>query len=191
MGFEHRPCKSCNCNCSLDQPGMGGQSPWKKKGPDLLWAAMSGLVTLVFYPSLSWRPESFKKKNVLFRHINGLAPEIKELAEPIFYLGFNQGSHINKMGTYGFNLCGSVSSSSWNGLYCWVVELMILICRSIGYKNQWDLIWASVPYYFSVPPGEAELFSSPSSDHPQLVIILEYVVWGNTGVFLEFCNIFA
>ena len=42
MGAEHRTCKSCDCNYSLDQPSLGGMSSWKTENEptfsDLLWA---------------------------------------------------------------------------------------------------------------------------------------------------------
>ena len=65
------------------------------KQPDLLWAAVRGLLIFVFFPASSLRHESFKI-NGLIRNINGLDPEIENLTEPIFQLGFNRGYHINK-----------------------------------------------------------------------------------------------
>ena len=72
--------------------------------------------------------------------------------------GFSLELPCKKTGTQSSNLCGAISSYSWNYLHCWVVELMIF------------LVEASVPtiagtwyeYLFqiivSVPPEEAELF---------------------------------
>ena len=117
------------------------------KLPDRLWADVSGSLISVFFPSSSWRTKSFKVKNGLVRHISGLVPETKEPTKTIFHLGLNRGSQINKTGTQGSNLCGAVSYSSWNGLHRWVVELVLCICRSVGYDHCWNLIWKSVPYH--------------------------------------------
>ena len=115
-------------------------------------------------------------KNVLFRHINSPTPEIKELTETIFHLGFNRGSHINKTGIEGSNICGAVSSSSWNGLHCWFLEIMIFIFRSIGSNHLWNLIWTSVPYYCFSPPQRGVSFINPSLAHPQLFHISENIL---------------
>ena len=109
---------------------------------------------------------------------------MKEHAEPIIYLSFNRGSHVNKTGTEGSILCVAVSSSSLNGLHCWVVEIMIFVFRSIGSNHLWNLIWISVPYYCFSPPRRSGAFSSPSSDHSDLVHISESVFCKETPASL-------
>ena len=165
MGIEYSPYKSFNCNWSLDQPGMGRPSSWKTKNyltsSDIMWEGHLHWFYLILHHATK------------ISHINVLAPEIKELNEPIFHQGFNRVSHINKTGTQSTNIGDKFSSLYWNGLHCWVVEIMLFICRSIGSNHCWNLIWASVPYYCFSPPWRGGTFSSPSSDHPQLVHIYE------------------
>ena len=99
-------------------------------------------------------------KNGLVRHIHGLSPEIKELNEIIFHLGFNRGSYTNKTDTHASKLCVTVSYSSWNGLHRWVVELVILVFKIICSNHIWKLLWTSVPYYYFSPPRRGGALSS-------------------------------
>ena len=135
-------------------------------------------------------------QNGLVRRIDGMAPEIKELTQSIFRLGFHWGSHANKKGAHTYNLCGTISYSSWNDLQCWVVELMIFICRSISSNHSWNLVWIHVPYYCFSLPRIDKAFSSPSLDYPQLVHISDnmlckekLVSFWNFAIFLPvaFC----
>ena len=63
------------------------------------------------------------------------------------HLGFHWVSHVNKMGTHGSNIFGTFYSSSWNGLHCWVVKLVLLICRSVGSNHFWNLTQTYVSYH--------------------------------------------
>ena len=145
------------------------------KRPDLLWATVKGSLTLVYFPSLSWRTKSFKIKTA-WSDISMVWPvKSKSLLSPFFSLGFTQGYHVNKTGAEGSKVCGAVSSYSWNGLQCWFVELMLFICIIIGYNNHWDLIWTYVPYYCFSYPRRSRAFSNPSLAHPQLFHISESV----------------
>ena len=66
-----------------------------EKLPDHLWFDVSRLLMLILFPYSSRRPE-YLRLNDLVIYINGLAPEIKELTQPILNLGFHRGSHVNK-----------------------------------------------------------------------------------------------
>ena len=130
--------------------------------------------------------------NRLVRRIHGLAPEIEELTQSIFHMGFNWVSHINKIGTKSSNICVSISSFSLNGLHCWVVELMIFFCRSIGSNHSWNLIWKYVPYYCFSPPRRRGSFYSPSYAYPQLVCICDNMLCTEVPMSLrKICNTFA
>ena len=113
-----------------------------------------------------------------------MAPEIKDLADPILHLDSNQGFYINKTVIEGPKLCGAVSYSSWNGLHCWVVKLMLFIFRSIDSNHLWNLIRTSIPYYCFSPSWRGGAFSSPSLACPQLVHIYENVLGKETPMSL-------
>ena len=66
----------------------------------LLWVGHSHWFSCL----LHHKSQILQGKIGLVRHINGLAPDTKELTEPIFHLGINRGSHINKMDTQGLKL---------------------------------------------------------------------------------------
>ena len=129
------------------------------KRPDCLWADVRGLLVFIFLPSSSWTPESFKVKTA-WSDVSMVWPQkSKRLLSP-FPPGFHWGSYVNKTVSQISNLCGAITSSSWNFLQCWVVELMLFICGSIGSNHRWNLVWISVPYYFFCPPRRGREFSS-------------------------------
>ena len=144
---------------------------------------MRGSIALVLFPSSSWRPESFKIKRLSHTH-QWSVPGNQRAYWYHLHLGFNPGSHINKTGTEGSNICGAVSTSSWNDLNYWVVELMLFISRRIGSNHHWNLIWTYIPYYCFSPPRRGGAFSNPSSAHPQLVHIYENIFCKTTPLYL-------
>ena len=154
-----------------------------KKRPDILWDAVSELLTLVSFLSSSLRPEYFKVKRIGQTH-QWSGPGNQRSYWAHFHLGFNQGCHFRKIGTQGWNLCGTESSSYWNDLHFWFVELMLSVCRSIGSNHRRNLILTYVPYYCSSPPWIGGAFSSISLAHPQLVHISENMLSKETPVYI-------
>ena len=158
MGVEYSPYNSCNCNCNLYHHGVGGPSSRKAKNTWHPLGCCERVAYNIFRSFFIMKTQILQDKNGLVRHINGLALEIKELIEPIFHLVCNRGSHINKMVTEVSNLCGAVSSSSRNGMQCWVVKCMLFICRCIGSNHFWNLIWSYFHTIVSFSPVEVGLF---------------------------------
>ena len=115
----------------------------------------------------------FKGKNVLVRYINGLSPETEEITHPVFHLGFYWGSHVNKMGTPGSDLCVSVLSSIWNGLHFWVLKIVLLVCIIVGSNHLWNQIWTPVPYHCFSSPIRSWDFTSILLAHSELVHVSE------------------
>ena len=93
--------------------------------------------------------------------------------------------------TQGSNLCGPVSSSSWNGPNRWVVKLVIFVFRSVGSNHFWNLIWTSILYYcFSPPRRGGDCYSTPLA-HSGLVHVFEVFLVMKHPRLSEFCNISA
>ena len=156
----------------LDQPSMGGLSSGKKKRSGLLWDALSGFLTLDFFHSSSWIPESFKirtdwsdtsmvcpcKSNILLRpssiwvwpglpyHQNGYT--VLQLLWRSLILLFKWPALLSYI-TYAFNLYKHLFQPS--------MEPGMKICSVL-------LFWS---------PQERRSFSSPSLAHPQVVDISE------------------
>ena len=144
-----------------------------KKRPDRLWVSVIGSLMFIFFPSSSWRPESFKVK-MSWSDVLMVCPcKSKIFLSPFFHLGFHWGSHVNKTGAQSSNLCGAISSSSWNGLHCWVVEIIFSFVETLvtTIAGTWyEYLFHTI---FSVPPPERRSFCVPSSAHSQLVNISE------------------
>ena len=90
-----------------------------------------------------------------------------------------------------------------------LVELMLLVCRSIGSNHIWYLVWISFPWFYFSPPQRGRDFYSPSSDHlklvqfkrvcfvrehPRLFGILQYFClksWFISSTSWKFCTLYA
>ena len=100
------------------------------------------------------------------------------------------GLPCKKMGTQGSNICGAVSSSSWNVMHYWVVKLALLICRIVGSNRRWNLIWTSVPYHCFSYPKRGWKFSSPPSDNSDMVRVSERVLCDKSHALIHNFSIF-
>ena len=171
---------------------MGRPSSWKTK---TTWPPLGFCERYPYICFLSFfimKTKIFKFKDGLVRHINSLDAETEELTDTILHLGFNWGFHMNKTVTHGSNICGTVSSSSWNGLHHWVVDLVLFVCRSVCYHHRWNLIWTYVPNYYLSTHWRVGDFSRPSSAHSELVHISDSVFCKETPASLrKLCNNFA
>ena len=115
-----------------------------KKRYDRLWADMNGSLILILFPYSSWIPKPFKVRWLGETH-QWPGPEIEDITEPIFHLGFHRGHPVYRMVTQGYNLCGSVSSSSWNGLHRQFKNIFVF--RRVDSNRIWNLIWTFFPYH--------------------------------------------
>ena len=94
------------------------------------------------------------------------------------------------MVTQGCNFCGAIPSSLWNVLHHWNILLVIFVCRSVGSKHLWNLIWTPFPFYCFSSPWIGWAFSIPSSNHSKVVHVSEGVFFERApATFQKNCNI--
>ena len=117
---------------------------------------------MVIYPLFVIKTFICYQKYVLIIHINIISPKVEVFLQSILHLSFQQFSHTNITGTQGYNLCGAISSSSWNSLHHRIVKDVILIFLIIGSNHHWNLIGTPVSYQFFRPSRRGCAFSGSS-----------------------------
>ena len=152
----------------------------------LLWA---GFVCWFSFLLNNEDPNSLRWKRIGCTH-QGCVPGNRRAYSDHFPPEFSLGFHVKKLVTQGYNLLGEFSSSSWNVLHCWFVELVIFVCRIVGYNHLWNLIWTSVPYHCFSSPERVCNFSRSYFDHSELVHISEEVFCVKTTMPIPDCEIF-
>ena len=118
-----------------------------KKWPDRLWSAVSGLLTLILFPSSSWRPKSFKVKTAWSGTSMLCLQKSKSLLSP-FSVDFHRGSRVKKR-VHMYPTF--VSQSSYPHEFFSFIEALVPTIDGTWYEH---LFRTTV----SVPPKEAELF---------------------------------